>query len=63
MIKHGDVIRAKLRYRLHKLRQGKNALPWDVFLNQNLKEGEMPWAPREAPTWKLTTSTLVTGSC
>jgi len=62
-VKHGDVIKAKLRHKLHRLRQGKKALPWDIFLNQNLKEGEVPWAPKHAPTWKLTTSAIVTGQC
>jgi len=61
-IKHGEVIKAKLRHRLHRLRRGKSALPWDVFLNQNLKEGEVPWAPKGASTWKLTTSPTA-GQC
>ncbi|KAF8343181.1 uncharacterized protein EI90DRAFT_3031635 [Cantharellus anzutake] len=59
---YGEVIKAKLRYKLHKLRRGKNSLPWDVFLNKNLREGEVPWAPKDSPTWKLTTCEVATCS-
>jgi len=53
MISHGDVIKAKLRYKLHKLRMGKNAEEWHVFLNKSLKPGEASWAPLGSPLWKV----------
>jgi len=52
-VTHGEVIKAKLRYKLHKLRRGKRADPWDVFQNRFLKPGEAPWAPLDSPLWKL----------
>lgn len=53
MITNGDVIKAKLRYRIHKLRMGKHADEWHVFLNRSLKPGEAPWAPAGSPMWKV----------
>jgi len=50
---HGEVIKAKLRYKLHKLRHGKHSEPWDIFQNRFLKPGEAPWAPLDSPLWKL----------
>jgi len=53
MISHGDVIKAKLRYKLHKLRMGKNAEEWHIFLNKSLKPGEASWAPLGSALWKV----------
>jgi len=58
-ITHGEVIKAKLRYKLHKLRYGKRAEPWDMFQNRYLKPGEAPWAPLDSPLWKLPKSSSV----
>jgi len=59
-VTHGEVIKAKLRYKLHKLRHGKHAEPWDVFQNRFLKPGEVPWAPLDSPLWKLPRSSIAT---
>ncbi|KAF8317656.1 hypothetical protein DL93DRAFT_2076744 [Clavulina sp. PMI_390] len=53
MTTNGDVFKAKLRYKLHKLQRGKRALEWHVFLNQHLKPGEAPWAPLGSSLWKV----------
>jgi len=57
-ISYGDVIKAKLRYKLHKLRMGKKADEWHVFLNKSLKPGEAPWAPLGSMLWKVRRSRL-----
>lgn len=53
MTTNGDVLKAKLRYKMHKLRAGKNAEEWHVFLNRSLKPGEAPWAPLGSTLWKV----------
>jgi hypothetical protein len=58
MVSHGDVIMAKLRYKLHKVKMGKNAEEWHVFLNKSLKPGEVPWAPLGSALWKVPRSEL-----
>jgi len=58
MISNGDVIKAKLRYKLHKLKTGKKAQDWHVFLNKSLKPGEAPWAPLGSALWKVSRSEL-----
>jgi len=58
-VTQGDVIKAKLRWKMHKLRRGKNAEPWDTFLNRSLKPGETPWAPEDSPVWKVPKTTDV----
>ncbi|KAF9513744.1 hypothetical protein BS47DRAFT_1393134 [Hydnum rufescens UP504] len=52
-ITHGEGIKAKLRYKLHKLQHGKRAEPWDVLQNRFLRPGEEPRAPLDSPLWKL----------
>jgi hypothetical protein len=53
MVSQGDVVRAKLRYKMHRLKMGKNANEWHVFLNKSLKPGEAPWAPLGSALWKV----------
>lgn len=53
MTTNGDVLKAKLRYKMHKLKMGKNADEWHVFLNKSLKPGEAPWAPLGSSLWKV----------
>jgi len=53
MTTNGDVIKAKLRYKMHKLKAGKHAEEWHVFLNKSLKPGEAPWAPLGSILWKV----------
>lgn len=53
MTTNGDVLKAKLRYKMHKLKMGKHADQWHVFLNKSLKPGEAPWAPLGSTLWKV----------
>jgi len=62
MTTNGDVIKAKLRYKVHKLRMGKHADEWHVFLNRSLKPGEAPWAPAGSPMWKVSKGELEAAS-
>lgn len=53
MTTQGDVMKAKMRYKLHQLKKGKNADEWHVFLNKSLRPGEAPWAPLGSKLWKI----------
>lgn len=53
MTTNGDVLKAKLRYKMHKLKMGKHADEWHIFLNRSLKPGEAPWAPLGSKLWKV----------